>query len=479
MLWQCQLCEKPFTKESSYKRHISYCRRSQGRSRVRPTSCLACNAAKVKCTFQSPCRRCGDKGLACIYEVTKRNVAVHVQEANSVGDRQVNVSADAPVTMEEILASSDMQTVLDPGTFFGSFDISGNSSDVLQTYTTPQATRQLHRMSPPSWIWSPTSIQPRMGTLEQAPWSTWLSAVNISTPLLTPELNQALAWTEGQEMVATLQLIRSPSPVVQHSTRLIIQGLRAYPMMMLRRETLPPFIHPYWHIRHMPALPESLSTCMSIAHMYAFRSEETKPFLWRTIQAEDERFLAQRRTMSAEDMLACIQAQMIYMIMRFVDGTQDPPELNQQLIRTYQILCKLFRRLHNGPFCEPDNYILRPTWEEWIYAESRRRTACVFFLICRCISVSTGIQGCDAFHEFINLPLASPKQLWEARTREEWEREYVACAASYDSGIHTMGTLIEAHNRTLEDVGRLGALDSWNSRADGLGALLNIVTGMV
>jgi len=41
--------------------------------------------------------------------------------------------------------------------------------------------------------------------------------------------------------------------------------------------------------------------------------------------------------MSPEDLLACIQAQMIYMIMRFVDGSQDPPELNQQLIRTYQV----------------------------------------------------------------------------------------------------------------------------------------------
>lgn len=41
--------------------------------------------------------------------------------------------------------------------------------------------------------------------------------------------------------------------------------------------------------------------------------------------------------MSPEDLLACIQAQMIYMIMRFVDGSQDPPELNQQLVRTYQV----------------------------------------------------------------------------------------------------------------------------------------------
>ncbi|KAH8904194.1 hypothetical protein BR93DRAFT_971259 [Coniochaeta sp. PMI_546] len=229
----------------------------------------------------------------------------------------------------------------------------------------------------------------------------------------------------------------------------------------------------------MPCLPEPVSSCMSVAHMYAFRSEETRPFLWRTVQAEDERFLAQRRTMSPEDLLACIQAQMIYMIMRFVDGTQDPPVLNQQLVRTYQMLCKWFTSMHQGRFCELDQFIIRPTWEEWIYAESRRRTACVFFLICRCISLSTGIEGCDAFYEFTTLPLACPKALWEARTRAEWEAEYTAYSATYDSGMHTMGMLIDAHNRSLDDVSKSNLLDIWNARTDNLGQLLNIVTSMV
>lgn len=42
-------------------------------------------------------------------------------------------------------------------------------------------------------------------------------------------------------------------------------------------------------------------------------------------------------TSTPEDLLACIQAQMIYMIMRFVDGSEEPVELNQQLVRTYQV----------------------------------------------------------------------------------------------------------------------------------------------
>jgi hypothetical protein len=140
------------------------------------------------------------------------------------------------------------------------------------------------------------------------------------------------------------------------------------------------------------------------------------------------------------------------------------------------MLGKLFRRMHGGRFCELDNFIIRPTWEEWIQAESRRRTACVFFLICRCISISTGIEGCDALYEFTDLPLSCPKTLWEARTRDEWEVEYTAYSATYDSGMHTMGMLIDAHNKSMEDASRSNLLNIWNARTDNLGELLNIVT---
>lgn len=183
-----------------------------------------------------------------------------------------------------------MQTVFAPGRINDTFESHGSSSDMVFDAVPDQ---QIQRIPSPAWMWSLSSIQPRMGTVEQAPWSTWTnSVVTVTSTLHTPELNKALSYTTGV-LVPTLQLMRSSSAVVQYSTRLIIQGLRAYPMMVLRRETMPPFIHPHWHRQIAPSLPEPLSSCMSIAQMYAFRTEETKPFLWRTIQAEDERFLAQ------------------------------------------------------------------------------------------------------------------------------------------------------------------------------------------
>jgi hypothetical protein len=74
---------------------------------------------------------------------------------------------------------------------------------------------------------------------------------------------------------------------LQHASRVIMQMLYAYPQMMLRRQTFPPFIHPHWHDKR---LPDTLATCMSIAQLFAARTPETEPFLWRTISAEEKRF---------------------------------------------------------------------------------------------------------------------------------------------------------------------------------------------
>jgi hypothetical protein len=42
------------------------------------------------------------------------------------------------------------------------------------------------------------------------------------------------------------------------------------------------------------------------------------------------------------------------------------------------MLYKQFRKIHNGTFCELDESHIdlsspRPSWEDWIYAESQRR----------------------------------------------------------------------------------------------------------
>lgn len=75
-------------------------------------------------------------------------------------------------------------------------------------------------------------------------------------------------------------------PVADHVANLVLHIIRSFPQMMLRRQTFPPFVHKYWH---RSALPEKLATCMSIAQLFESRTPETRPFLWRTVDAEERR----------------------------------------------------------------------------------------------------------------------------------------------------------------------------------------------
>ena len=92
-------------------------------------------------------------------------------------------------------------------------------------------------------------------------------------------------------------------PVAQHNATLVMQALRAFPRMMLRKPTFPPFIHSYCHLY---PLPEALANCMSIAHIFVSPSAETRPFLWQSIKREQQRFLDEASTWSNETWRTCL-----------------------------------------------------------------------------------------------------------------------------------------------------------------------------
>jgi hypothetical protein len=79
-------------------------------------------------------------------------------------------------------------------------------------------------------------------------------------------------------------------PVAQHSATLVMQALQAFPRMMLRKPTFPPFIHPSCH--RYP-LPEPLALCMGIAHVFVSPSVETRSFLWQSVEREQLRLVDQ------------------------------------------------------------------------------------------------------------------------------------------------------------------------------------------
>lgn len=90
--------------------------------------------------------------------------------------------------------------------------------------------------------------------------------------------------------VGTMAHLRRANPLAQQNATLMMQSLRAFPRGMLRRDTFPPFIHPQLY---SDSLPEPLSICMRLAHVFVSREPDLGSFLWRTIKAEQLRVLSE------------------------------------------------------------------------------------------------------------------------------------------------------------------------------------------
>lgn len=256
----------------------------------------------------------------------------------------------------------------------------------------------------------------------------------------------------------------------QHSADLIVEALYAIPDQMLRRETFPPFIHPHWSLS---ALPESLAVCMNLASIYSARALELRAFLWRTILTEQKRAVERIDTLSNQEILAQVQAGIVYLTMRLVDEAMHDLVWTREMLTIQNILCMRFLQNNEFSFCQSEETHPSLTWEDWIYAESRRRTSLIWFLITRTIVIMPKTE-CHTTISPETLPLPAPQMQWEARTKEAWLEELGADG----SVMTTFGSLVNVkqHIHEQESKQKLGV---WNARMDRLGSLLNIAVALV
>jgi hypothetical protein len=286
--------------ETSYSRHISYCRKTQNRPRIRKKACKACNSAKSKCDFSVPCQRCALKGYECSYEEPSRKVAT-VQRHRSIRVLKSPLAELNIPSAEKEIAISGILTE-DAGMRFsvGLGDLSAklnNGHDFLddlgqqiveETDVAPVRTDMLTTRRPRSSL--PFSFNETV----EYPLDTHMpSFIDINALIGSPGIRSRSKIdmeVQLRQQIGTMTKLNLVDPVSRHNARLIVQAFRAYPYMMLRRDTFPPFIHPQWHLDAL-ALPWPIANCMSIARLYVSRNEDTASFLWRAMQSESQRCL--------------------------------------------------------------------------------------------------------------------------------------------------------------------------------------------
>ncbi|KAF5259979.1 hypothetical protein FOXYS1_9388 [Fusarium oxysporum] len=386
--------------------------------------------AKTKCDFGQPCSRCTKKDLRCAYGRTIRNGAAttieHYQNLNARSSNELEgvnglVSCEPPrVSLELDEFASDFISSLnnistDPS------ELMPNSLDVFP----PSITNDMQTRVPPRSLTSKGDL------------------TRVSNRLSS----------------------------MQHASRVIMQMLYAYPQMMLRRQTFPPFIHPHWHLK---TLPETLGNCMSLSQLFAARTPETQSFLWRMVAAEEGRFREKLHTFSPREVHLCLEAMIIYMMMSMSEADSESKERTSRLFETAELIGTRFLDF-TGSYSTSEISEPSSTWQDWIFAESRRRMSCLWLIISCVITIENG-RTCSSCSDVQNLPLPSSKLLWEARSLEEWQTE----KAFFDMScpIVTLGELVEAKGNAGNPV-EAQRLQSWEMGSDKMTAMLNIAVEFV
>jgi hypothetical protein len=323
----CKTCNKPYTKgspiwflggastdsfyhvESSYKRHVAYCLRTQSRPRVRQRSCRGCSSAKSKCDFKSPCGRCLSKELVCLYEgttTTKRptsnlqvpaesNVSRSSPHENATDVIQSSLRRDAAKSDNMFLPFdrlADLLSCVDFPSYSGPNPILSSPEEIQSTFQQLNSCSDLELVMG-SFVNNLTEVQAAALANSQAKYvkiraTSAMDADRFYTALgipksIMPQLNTSV-----------LRTLKMGDPIAQHSAVMILQVFRSFPRMMLQRETYPCYIHPRWNEYSSGfmnlAHQEPLVNCMRIASIFTAKSHECRPSMWSMIRAEEVRF---------------------------------------------------------------------------------------------------------------------------------------------------------------------------------------------
>ncbi|KAI3331452.1 hypothetical protein HD806DRAFT_518473 [Xylariaceae sp. AK1471] len=354
------------------------------------------------------------------------------QEANNGGNMLLNGALDMPIPDFSNLGGDYMEWD----------DANMAFVDFLNTQTTQTNKSYL---SPSSSSFSPRSTPLTNQTTRE------------QRDAFSPELSIPTAPTSAVRSLVQRPKIQAGA---QRISNLILHTLKSYPLMMLRHNTLPPFIHPSLVSSDVenPDM-EPLTNCMSLTHMITSGVQGSRRLFWKNVRLECERLSHEHRKLNKWELLAAMQALSIYILIRLDEGEKDYNNFDFLLVKTViaiaQQLGEIDITCHTQ--CGLCNNELELSWKEWIFRESRRRLAVVYRVVNMLIYFEPAAM-CDMPTEFILAPLPAKKQLWEAGDEFSWMTE-----CKREPGIQVSFGLAADGEIVKLDEGRLSCSDAWLS----------------
>jgi hypothetical protein len=244
----------------------------------------------VRCDNKQPeCSRCIDKAIKCQYPTQNipRATEARIETGDDTPAERENITlssvVDDPGIDNRQTASDDSEIVFDGAlvTLDPDFiNLGGESVD----WDDPNIDFS-DFINPQTKIPDPASES--LTSLHNSASST-AEATQVEQDLSAPSL-----FIPAVPSCMVRSLIHRPKmhTGAQRITNLILHNLKSYPLMMLRSNTLPPFIHPSFVSSDIENVHmEPLTNCISLVHMISSEVRGSRTLFWNNVRAECERF---------------------------------------------------------------------------------------------------------------------------------------------------------------------------------------------
>lgn len=244
-----------------------------------------------------------------------------------------------------------------------------------------------------------------------------LSTVTPEEPTFFSDADFLASWlTPGPSLFAVPTFLPAGyfpeiAEIDKWSVKQLLRGLKSYPKMFaLSLKT--PFIH---HRLYDGCLPEAIQDVFMVSTLYYSRTPETEDMVQQILEAKAMTLVRKSHPMALDELLAAVQALILFHIIQLFDGDirqRALAEQNMDTMRAWTMQLQV-RAGELGP---------TPTWGEWIFVESVRRTIIVSVLVEGLYSMLK-MGNCMVVRQLSVLPFTSGGSFWNIKTDASWTAE--------------------------------------------------------
>ncbi|KAL4890161.1 hypothetical protein BDV59DRAFT_195109 [Aspergillus ambiguus] len=256
-------------------------------------------------------------------------------------------------------------------------------------------------------------------------------------------------------------------PKVYHPFTLqyISRILRTYPQRMLKAGEAPPIVHSR-QVR-CKEMPRSLANCYTLVRMFEKAVAGSEAMAVNMVEKEMERLTEEDPPPNDCDLLSAFQAYLIYSIMLYFSPLHGAQSVTDKTMITLMELA--FRTARNGLFSAAEASKVRPTWESWIVAATKRRAIFAMYLFSSVYNADRLLPNFLA-DELSELYVPGHKRLWEANSREAWEKEYDRQLIEWDDGMLRISELWRSEETGTPE--RRRRIERWLGSVDEFGMMI-------